>query len=85
VCGEYGYRVDFPPIGDDDPEVGPPTQMALFGLAGASGGSGSTEGSTGTGGGVSVGGAAGHPSVRGPVSVNTDGQAGAGDAGGGDD
>ena len=24
----YGYRVRFLPVGDDDPEVGPPTQMA---------------------------------------------------------
>ncbi|MEU8037950.1 3' terminal RNA ribose 2'-O-methyltransferase Hen1 [Streptosporangium sp. NPDC049078] len=88
VCGEYGYRVEFLPIGDDDPEVGPPTQMALFGLAGASGGSGGTEGSAGTDGFVSVGGAAGRTSVRGPVSAGKDGRAGtggAGDAGGGDD
>ncbi|WP_436762055.1 3' terminal RNA ribose 2'-O-methyltransferase Hen1 [Streptosporangium sp. V21-05] len=32
VCAEYGYRVEFLPVGDDDPEVGAPTQMALFGL-----------------------------------------------------
>ncbi|MER5319152.1 3' terminal RNA ribose 2'-O-methyltransferase Hen1 [Streptosporangium roseum] len=31
VCREYGYHVAFRPVGDDDPEVGPPTQMALFG------------------------------------------------------
>ncbi|MFI6507607.1 3' terminal RNA ribose 2'-O-methyltransferase Hen1 [Streptosporangium sp. NPDC050855] len=31
VCGEYGYRVGFVPVGDDDPLVGPPTQMAVFG------------------------------------------------------
>ncbi|MEU4534058.1 3' terminal RNA ribose 2'-O-methyltransferase Hen1 [Streptosporangium sp. NPDC023825] len=49
VCGEYGYGAEFLPVGDDDPEVGPPTQMALFGLAGAkdppgaSGGPGSTK------------------------------------------
>jgi 3' terminal RNA ribose 2'-O-methyltransferase Hen1 len=30
VCGEYGYHVAFRPVGDDDPEVGSPTQMALF-------------------------------------------------------
>lgn len=30
VCDEYGYRVTFRPVGDDDPEVGPPTQMAVF-------------------------------------------------------
>ncbi|MGV9779707.1 methyltransferase domain-containing protein, partial [Streptosporangium sp. NPDC003464] len=32
VCDDYGYHVAFRPVGDDDPEVGPPTQMALFGL-----------------------------------------------------
>ncbi|MCT9929504.1 3' terminal RNA ribose 2'-O-methyltransferase Hen1 [Planotetraspora sp. A-T 1434] len=26
----YGYQVDFRPVGEDDPEVGPPTQMAVF-------------------------------------------------------
>ncbi|KIF67412.1 methyltransferase type 12 [Streptomyces sp. AcH 505] len=26
----YGYGVDFVPVGPDDPEVGPPTQMAVF-------------------------------------------------------
>ena len=26
----FGYGVRFPPIGDDDPEVGPPTQLAVF-------------------------------------------------------
>ncbi|WP_405713079.1 3' terminal RNA ribose 2'-O-methyltransferase Hen1 [Streptomyces xanthophaeus] len=30
VAGRYGYGVDFLPVGDDDPEVGPPTQMAVF-------------------------------------------------------
>ena len=25
-----GYRVRFLPVGGDDPEVGPPTQMAVF-------------------------------------------------------
>nr|WP_239514500.1 3' terminal RNA ribose 2'-O-methyltransferase Hen1 [Streptosporangium sp. 'caverna'] len=35
VCGEYGYHVAFRPIGDDDPEVGSPTQMALFSAASA--------------------------------------------------
>ncbi|WP_406313352.1 3' terminal RNA ribose 2'-O-methyltransferase Hen1 [Streptosporangium sp. NBC_01639] len=37
---EYGYRVDFRPVGDDDPEVGPPTQLALFGKASATGAGG---------------------------------------------
>ncbi|ACZ89462.1 ubiquinone biosynthesis O-methyltransferase, mitochondrial [Streptosporangium roseum] len=35
VCREYGYHVAFRPVGDDDPEVGPPTQMALFGRGSA--------------------------------------------------
>ncbi|MFF8277141.1 3' terminal RNA ribose 2'-O-methyltransferase Hen1 [Streptomyces lateritius] len=30
VAGQYGYGVEFTPIGPDDPEVGPPTQMAVF-------------------------------------------------------
>ncbi|MEU6081567.1 3' terminal RNA ribose 2'-O-methyltransferase Hen1 [Streptomyces sp. NPDC047108] len=30
VAERYGYGVAFAPVGDDDPEVGPPTQMAVF-------------------------------------------------------
>lgn len=30
----HGYRVRYEPIGDDDPEVGPPTQLAVFRRAG---------------------------------------------------
>ncbi|MFE7509784.1 3' terminal RNA ribose 2'-O-methyltransferase Hen1 [Streptomyces sp. NPDC057540] len=30
VAGRYGYEVGFAPVGPDDPEVGPPTQMAVF-------------------------------------------------------
>ncbi|MGW1287402.1 3' terminal RNA ribose 2'-O-methyltransferase Hen1 [Streptomyces sp. NPDC002586] len=30
VAERHGYDVEFAPIGPDDPEVGPPTQMALF-------------------------------------------------------
>ncbi|MFD3696513.1 3' terminal RNA ribose 2'-O-methyltransferase Hen1 [Streptomyces sp. NPDC058646] len=30
VAGRHGYGVGFVPVGDDDPEVGPPTQMAVF-------------------------------------------------------
>ncbi|MFF2848414.1 3' terminal RNA ribose 2'-O-methyltransferase Hen1 [Streptomyces sp. NPDC058001] len=30
VAGQYGYTVEFRPVGPDDPEVGPPTQLALF-------------------------------------------------------
>jgi 3' terminal RNA ribose 2'-O-methyltransferase Hen1 len=34
VAGRYGYGVEYRPVGDEDPEVGPPTQMAVF-LAGS--------------------------------------------------
>ncbi|MGP3929852.1 3' terminal RNA ribose 2'-O-methyltransferase Hen1 [Nonomuraea sp. KM88] len=30
VAGQHGYQVAFEPVGDDDPEVGPPTQMGVF-------------------------------------------------------
>jgi hypothetical protein len=30
VAGHYGYAVVFRPVGPEDPEVGPPTQLALF-------------------------------------------------------
>jgi 3' terminal RNA ribose 2'-O-methyltransferase Hen1 len=30
VAGRWGYHVRFLPVGDDDHEVGPPTQMAVF-------------------------------------------------------
>ncbi|UFR01738.1 3' terminal RNA ribose 2'-O-methyltransferase Hen1 [Streptomyces sp. Go40/10] len=30
VAGRHGYEVAFTPVGPDDPEVGPPTQMATF-------------------------------------------------------
>ncbi|MFC5382095.1 3' terminal RNA ribose 2'-O-methyltransferase Hen1 [Aquipuribacter nitratireducens] len=30
VADRNGYTVDYRPVGDDDPEVGPPTQMAIF-------------------------------------------------------
>ncbi|MFF5549175.1 3' terminal RNA ribose 2'-O-methyltransferase Hen1 [Streptomyces olivaceoviridis] len=30
VAGRHGYDVGFVPVGPDDPEVGPPTQMAVF-------------------------------------------------------
>jgi 3' terminal RNA ribose 2'-O-methyltransferase Hen1 len=33
VAGRYGYQVRFLPVGPDDPEVGPPTQLAIFGKA----------------------------------------------------
>ncbi|MBX6168364.1 MAG: 3' terminal RNA ribose 2'-O-methyltransferase Hen1 [Thermobispora bispora] len=31
VCETYGYTAELRPVGEDDPEVGPPTQMAVFG------------------------------------------------------
>jgi 3' terminal RNA ribose 2'-O-methyltransferase Hen1 len=30
VAARYGYQVRYLPVGDDDPEVGPPTQLAEF-------------------------------------------------------
>jgi len=30
VGDRHGYTTEFRPVGDDDPEVGPPTQLALF-------------------------------------------------------
>lgn len=30
VASDHGYGVRYLPVGDDDPEVGPPTQMAVF-------------------------------------------------------
>ncbi|EFE66529.1 conserved hypothetical protein [Streptomyces viridosporus ATCC 14672] len=30
VAERHGYTVEFAPVGPDDPEVGPPTQMAVF-------------------------------------------------------
>ena len=30
VAGEHGYRIRFLPVGPEDPECGPPTQMAVF-------------------------------------------------------
>jgi 3' terminal RNA ribose 2'-O-methyltransferase Hen1 len=32
VAGRHGYGVEFAPVGPDEPEVGPPTQMAVFSL-----------------------------------------------------
>ncbi|WP_329137522.1 3' terminal RNA ribose 2'-O-methyltransferase Hen1 [Streptomyces sp. NBC_01476] len=32
VAGRYGYQVAYTPVGPDDPEVGPPTQLAVFTL-----------------------------------------------------
>ncbi|MET9295898.1 3' terminal RNA ribose 2'-O-methyltransferase Hen1 [Streptomyces sp. NPDC003077] len=30
VAARHGYAVDFRPVGNDDPQVGPPTQLAVF-------------------------------------------------------
>lgn len=35
VAAEHGYRVRYLPVGTDDPEVGPPTQLAVFSKIGA--------------------------------------------------
>jgi hypothetical protein len=32
VAGRHRYTVNFEPIGDEDKELGPPTQMAVFKL-----------------------------------------------------
>ena len=29
-AARFGYAVRYLPVGDDDPEVGPPTQMGIF-------------------------------------------------------
>jgi 3' terminal RNA ribose 2'-O-methyltransferase Hen1 len=33
VAGRHGYEVEFVPVGPDDTEVGPPTQMAVFSMS----------------------------------------------------
>ncbi len=38
VADRHGYAVEFRPVGADDPEVGPPTQLALFTRTAAAGG-----------------------------------------------
>ncbi|MDH6131578.1 3' terminal RNA ribose 2'-O-methyltransferase Hen1 [Kitasatospora sp. MAA4] len=35
VAAQYGYTVSIRPVGPDDPEVGPPTQLALFHISAA--------------------------------------------------
>ncbi|MCX4528619.1 MULTISPECIES: 3' terminal RNA ribose 2'-O-methyltransferase Hen1 [unclassified Streptomyces] len=46
VAGRYGYAVAFVPVGDDDPEVGPPTQMAVFTQTGTADSTGTTTSTT---------------------------------------
>jgi hypothetical protein len=33
ISARYGYDVRYLPVGADDPDVGPPTQMAIFAQA----------------------------------------------------
>ncbi|MFB8120693.1 3' terminal RNA ribose 2'-O-methyltransferase Hen1 [Streptomyces sp. NPDC055962] len=37
VAGRHGYTAEFVPVGPEDPEVGPPTQMAVFTMTTADG------------------------------------------------
>ncbi|MFJ9854669.1 3' terminal RNA ribose 2'-O-methyltransferase Hen1 [Streptomyces sp. NPDC101150] len=57
VGARHGYAVTFGPVGPEDPEVGPPTQLARFRLAGDdSAGQGSDAGRGSGGGGAHSGG-----------------------------
>ncbi|PBC85588.1 MULTISPECIES: 3' terminal RNA ribose 2'-O-methyltransferase Hen1 [unclassified Streptomyces] len=44
VAARHGYEVSFAPVGPDDPEVGPPTQLAHFRIHGEGGGNGQGDG-----------------------------------------
>lgn len=46
VAARHGYGVAFVPVGPDDPEVGPPTQMAVFTRGGGDDGRGTRTGRT---------------------------------------
>ncbi|WP_432056462.1 3' terminal RNA ribose 2'-O-methyltransferase Hen1 [Streptomyces sp. bgisy022] len=46
VAERHGYTVEFRPVGPDDPEVGPPTQMAVFHTGTTGTGSTRTTGTT---------------------------------------
>ena len=47
VASAYGYGVEFRPVGEPDPDAGPPTQLALFGrMAAADPSSGSDGGNS---------------------------------------
>ncbi|MYT28143.1 3' terminal RNA ribose 2'-O-methyltransferase Hen1 [Streptomyces sp. MspMP-M5] len=50
VAARHGYAVTFGPVGPEDPEVGPPTQLACFVQEGS--GDGSGDGCRGVGGGA---------------------------------
>jgi 3' terminal RNA ribose 2'-O-methyltransferase Hen1 len=54
VGDRHGYTVEFRPVGDDDPEVGPPTQLALFRRTTASTTTGTTTSSATTTGGTAA-------------------------------
>lgn len=43
VAAEHGYTVRWAPVGDDDPDVGPPTQLAVFSRAEAAANDRATE------------------------------------------
>ena len=32
-CKRFGYAVEYCPVGDEDPDLGPPTQLGLFSVA----------------------------------------------------
>lgn len=46
AAGEHGYQVRFLPVGGDDPEVGPPSQLAIFTRAAARNAGANTAGAT---------------------------------------
>ncbi|MEE1941170.1 3' terminal RNA ribose 2'-O-methyltransferase Hen1 [Streptomyces sp. TRM 70361] len=46
VAERHGYTVEFRPVGEDDPEVGPPTQLALFRVTDRTGPSGRSAANT---------------------------------------
>ncbi|MGW0732688.1 3' terminal RNA ribose 2'-O-methyltransferase Hen1 [Streptomyces sp. NPDC002851] len=46
VAERHGYGVEFTPVGPDDPEVGPPTQMAVFTIGTAADGTSATTATT---------------------------------------
>ncbi|MET9851952.1 3' terminal RNA ribose 2'-O-methyltransferase Hen1 [Streptomyces sp. NPDC006450] len=48
VASRHGYSVAYVPVGDEDPEVGPPTQMAVFTLTTPNSGATAPTAATGT-------------------------------------
>lgn len=55
VADRHGYTAEFRSVGPDDPEVGPPTQMALFRLTADTGQADGTEQPSRTAGGAATG------------------------------